>query len=200
MRRRRLNLWQRFTDTAQSVIFYAQEEARLKGETRVASEHILIGLLYDQENNGAVILKKLGIDLDDLRSIVTSSKKKPALAVDVKDMHLLSDSMRVIKFMYYEARNLGHEALGPEHILLGLIADNQGLAGRILRAYGLTVELIRANINNTENTWPPAIIRKISEELIEQLQNEQPTEPEESSYHRMANAIRLFFKRDAVII
>ena len=135
-------MWQRFTERARKVVFYAQEEAQRFGEGYVSTEHLLLGLVGEQDNVACRIVEKCGVSPDRIREEVENQLPADA-APPSTDMTLSPPAKRVIDLAYHEARNLNNNYIGTEHILLGLIAEADGLAGRVLVRLGVTLELAR---------------------------------------------------------
>jgi len=161
-------MWQRFTESAKRTVLYAQQEACRMGTKDVASEHLLIGLLRqaqgqrEQEQRGHVwppaptnrveaadvasrMLGELGLELDAVRAEV-AQQKPVAAPVAEDDAHLAPDAMRVIDLSYKEARRFPVPHIGTEHLLLGLIGEQRGLAGRILARHGADIARARAYV------------------------------------------------------
>src|SRR4051812_17332771 len=138
-------MWQRFTERARKVVFYAQEEAQKFGEGYVSTEHLLLGLVRESDSVAARVLEKLGVSLNRIR--VEVEKQLPrGDARPSQDMTLTPRAKRVIDLAYDEARNLNNNYIGTEHLLLGLIRDGDGLAGRVLAKLGVELEKARREV------------------------------------------------------
>lgn len=136
-------MWQRFTQDARNVVFFAQEEAQRFGEGFVSTEHLLLGLLRESGCKGCRIIQALGLSLERIRVEVENQLPKG----DVRpspDMTLTPRAKRVIDLAYSEARQAGHDYIGTEHLFLGLVAESDGLAGRCLSKLGADIEEARA--------------------------------------------------------
>lgn len=122
-------------------MFYAQEAAQKYGEGYVSTEHMLLGLLRE-ENCAMKILERMGIEP---RKVITEVEKNLPVgdAKQITDMSLTPRSKRAIDLAYDEARNFGHNYIGTEHLLLGLIREEGGLAGRVLMKLGASLEKTR---------------------------------------------------------
>jgi ATP-dependent Clp protease ATP-binding subunit ClpA len=132
-------MWQRFTEQARKVVFYAQEEAQNVGEGYVSTEHLLLAIARNSECVGAKILERLGINLTRLRNEVVKllpTENSPRKS----DMTLTPRAKRVIDLAYDEARNLNNNYIGTEHLLLGLIREGDGVAGRVLAQFRVKLE------------------------------------------------------------
>lgn len=148
-------MWQRFTEDARKVIFYAQEEAGALGESYVGPEHLLLGLLrdnriYEGTNLGepsvaVVLLEQLGVDLAALyaETKATCSQTEGELG---RDMQLTPTAKRVIDFAYDEAKHFKHGHIGTEHLLLGLLRETEGIEFAILTNFGVTLDAVRRKL------------------------------------------------------
>ncbi len=131
-------MWQRFTENARKVVFFAQEEAGLLGESYVSTEHLLLGIVRVPESIGAQMLERLGVELDVVRASVEAHVAR-GKNKKVQDMQLTPRAKRVIDLAYDEARQLHHNYIGAEHLLLGLIREGEGLAARVLMKLGVSL-------------------------------------------------------------
>ncbi|MFN8220834.1 MAG: ATP-dependent Clp protease ATP-binding subunit [Fimbriimonadales bacterium] len=138
-------MWQRFTERARKVVFYAQEEAQKFGEGYVSTEHLLLGLVRESDSVAARVLEKLNISLSKIRTEVEKQLPRGD-ARPSQDMTLTPRAKRVIDLAYDEARNLNNNYIGTEHLLLGLIREGDGLAGRVLAKLGVDLERARREV------------------------------------------------------
>lgn len=138
-------MWQRFTERARKVVFFAQEEAQKFGEGYVSTEHLLLGLVRESDSVAARVLEKLGVGLGKIRNEVEKQlprgESRPS-----QDMTLTPRAKRVIDLAYDEARNLNNNYIGTEHLLLGLIREGDGLAGRVLGRLGVELDRARREV------------------------------------------------------
>ncbi len=134
--------WQRFTERARRVISYAQEEARRLGENYVSTEHLLLGLLRESAGTAVRVLQQLGVSPDQLRMEVERQVSRGEVR-DAQEMQLTPRAKRVIDLAYDEARHLNDSYIGTEHLLLGLIREEEGLAGGVLKQMGVDLEHAR---------------------------------------------------------
>ncbi|MFQ3610332.1 MAG: ATP-dependent Clp protease ATP-binding subunit [Fimbriimonadales bacterium] len=142
-------MWQRFTERARKVIFYAQEEAQRLGDTQVSTEHLLLGLVRESDSVAARILDRLGVSLQRIRAEI----ERYASRGDIRhgaEMQLTSRAKRVIDLAYDEARQLNNNYIGTEHLLLGLIREGEGLAARVLNKLGVDLERARREVMNLQ--------------------------------------------------
>lgn len=144
------NMWQRFTERARKVVFFAQEEAQKFGEGYVSTEHLLLGLVRESDSVAARVLEKLGVGLGKIRAEVEKQlprgESRPS-----QDMTLTPRAKRVIDLAYDEARNLNNNYIGTEHLLLGLIREGDGLAGRVLARLGVELDRARREVMSLQD-------------------------------------------------
>ncbi len=151
-------MWQRFTERARRVVFFAQEEAGRLGENYVSTEHLLLGLVRENDSVAARILDRMGVSLGRIRSEIERQVTKGDGRLG-QDMQLTPRAKRVIDLAYDEARNLNNNYIGTEHLLLGLIREGEGLAGRVLQKLGVDLERTRREVmslQDGETTAAPA--------------------------------------------
>src|SRR5438270_9853256 len=147
-------MWQRFTERARRVVFFAQEEAGRLGENYVSTEHLLLGLVRENDSVAARILDRLGVSLGRIRSEIERQVTRGDGRLG-QDMQLTPRCKRVIDLAYDEARQLDNNYIGTEHILLGLIREEEGLAGKVLNKLGASLEKTREivlDLQDSEST------------------------------------------------
>ncbi len=153
-------MWQRFTERARKVVFYAQEEAGRLGENYVSTEHLLLGLVRENDNVAARILERMNVELGRVQSEVNKMVARGDGRLG-QDMQLTPRAKRVIDLAYDEARQLNNNYIGTEHLLLGLIREGEGLAGRVLAKLGVGLQRAQQEVQQlqsgggTEDTLPP---------------------------------------------
>lgn len=135
-------MWQRFTERARRLVFFAQEEAARLGENFVGTEHLLLGMCRDEDHVAARLLERMNIPLSAIR-VVVSEQAARGDGHSGQDMQLSPEAKTAIDMAYAEAKLLDNNYIGTEHILLGMLHENTGMAGRILGAMGVTLELMR---------------------------------------------------------
>jgi ATP-dependent Clp protease ATP-binding subunit ClpC len=138
-------MWQRFTERARKVVFFAQEEAQKFGEGYVSTEHLLLGLVRESDSVAARVLERLGVSLSRIRTEVEKQLPRGD-ARPSQEMTLTPRAKRVIDLAYDEQRNLNNNYIGTEHLLLGLIREGDGLAGRVLAKLGVELERARREV------------------------------------------------------
>ena len=151
-------MWQRFTERARKVVFYAQEEAQKFGEGYVSTEHLLLGLVRESDSVAARVLDKLGVSLNKIRTEIEKALPRGE-GTRSNEMTLTPRAKRVIDLAYDEARNLNNNYIGTEHLLLGLVREGDGLAGRVLAKLGIELERARGEVRalqDNDNTGKSA--------------------------------------------
>ena len=137
--------FEKFSERARRVLTFAQEEAQRFNHHHIGTEHILLGLIREDEGVAAKVLVNLGVGLSKVRSAVEfiiDRSEKPAGG----EMGLTPRAKRVIELAIDEARALGHNYIGTEHLLLGLLREGEGIANSVLDSFGITLERARAEI------------------------------------------------------
>ena len=142
-------MWQRFTERARKIVFYAQEEAGQLGENYVSTEHLLLALIRENDSVAARILDRLGVSRGRIRAEVERQVARGDGRLG-QDMQLTPRAKRVIDLAYDEARQLNNNYIGTEHLLLGLISEGEGLAGRVLTKLGVALERTRQEVKNLQ--------------------------------------------------
>lgn len=138
-------MFERFTEKAIKVIMLAQEEARLLGHNFVGTEQILLGLIGEGTGFGARGLKSVGVNLKDARFEVEKiiGRGSDSVAVEIP---FTPRAKRVLELSWNAARELGHNYIGTEHLLLGIIAEDGGVAIRVLQNLGVNLPALEAHL------------------------------------------------------
>lgn len=138
-------MFERFTEKAIKVIMLAQEEARRLGHNFVGTEQILLGLIGEGTGVGPKILKSMGVTLKDARIEVEKIIGRGSGFVAV-EIPFTPRAKRILELSLEEARQLGHNYIGTEHLLLGLIREGEGVAARVLENLGVNLSTIRSQV------------------------------------------------------
>lgn len=138
-------MFERFTEKAIKVIMLAQEEARRLGHNFVGTEQILLGLIGEGTGVAAKTLKSMGVNLKEARAEVEKIIGRGSGFVAV-EIPFTPRAKRVLELSWDEARQLGHNYIGTEHLLLGLIREGEGVAARTLENLGVDLNKIRSNV------------------------------------------------------
>src|ERR1700709_1139132 len=138
-------MFERFTDRARRVVVLAQEEARMLNHNYIGTEHILLGLIHEGEGVAAKALESLGISLEAVRSqveeIIGQGQQAPSGHIPFTPR-----AKKVLELSLREALQLGHNYIGTEHILLGLIREGEGVAAQVLVKLGADLSRVRQQV------------------------------------------------------
>ena len=143
-------MWQRLTERARNMIFFAQEEAEKSGWNLVGPEHLLLGLLRQEDHVASLVLLTMHVDLQELRAETLRQMKPGDCGKPGTEMALTPSAKRVIDLSYDEARRLTNNYIGTEHLLLALLREGEGLAGRVLHSAGVDLETTRTEIKQLQ--------------------------------------------------
>jgi len=138
-------MFERFTERARRVIILAQEEAKRLNHSAVGTEHILLGIIREGEGVASKVLESLNISPDRVRAEIESSIGRGERA-PYEEVAFTQRAKKVLELALDEARRLGHNYIGTEHLLLGLIREGEGVAARVLESMGADLERVRAQV------------------------------------------------------
>ena len=160
-------MFERFTDRARRVVVLAQEEARMLNHNYIGTEHILLGLIHEGEGVAAKALESLGISLDAVRQqveeIIGPGQQAPSGHIPFTPR-----AKKVLELTRREAEHLGHNYIGTEHILLGLIREGDGVAAQVLVMLGGDLNRVRQTVIQVMHGHPakePVSTRSAAQEL-----------------------------------
>ena len=140
-------MYDKFTERARKVISHAKEEARRFGHDYIGTEHLLLGLVKEGTGVAAHVLKSLGVDLKKIRIEVEKLVQAgSASAAANQQPPFTPRAKKVLELSMEEARSIGHNYVGTEHLLLGLLRENDGLAAQVLLNMGLKLESVREEV------------------------------------------------------
>ncbi|NWF59524.1 MAG: hypothetical protein HXY43_09550 [Fischerella sp.] len=148
-------MFERFTQKSIKVVMLAQEEARRLGHNFVGTEQLLLGLIGEEDGIAAQVLKSMGINLQQARIEVEQIIGRGSDSVSV-EIPFTPRGKKVLEYAFEETRQFRHKYIDTEHLLLGLIRLNEGVAIRVLESFGI-------NFDNLRNE----VIRKIGENIYE---------------------------------
>jgi len=137
-----MSMWEPFTERARRSIVLAQEEAQRLGNNYIGTEHILLGIISEGESLAAKVLETLGVNLAKVRQEVEAIVGRGGQTVQ-QEMVFTPRAKRVIELAFEEARQLNHNYIGTEHLLLGLIREGEGVAARVLTNLGVDPAKVR---------------------------------------------------------
>src|SRR5216683_414143 len=138
-------MFERFTDRARRVVVLAQEEARMLNHSYIGSEHILLGLIHEGEGVAAKALESLGISVEAVRQqveeIIGQGQQAPSGHIPFTPR-----AKKVLELALREALQLGHNYIGTEHMLLGLVREGEGVAAQVLVKLGADLSRVRQQV------------------------------------------------------
>jgi hypothetical protein len=143
-------MFERFTDRARRVVVLAQEEARLLNHNYIGTEHLLLGIIRDGEDMGpgvgALALQALDVSLEGVRTDVVEIVGRGNGLPPSGHVPFTPRGKKVLELSLREALQMGHDYIGTEHLLLGMVREGEGVAAQVLAKQGLTLEAIREQV------------------------------------------------------
>lgn len=133
----------RFTERAKRVLYLAREEAIRLMHNYIGTEHLLLGLSRIGEGVAAMVLTNLGLDLQELRQAVEDAVPPGRGPISIGEIPLNATARRSMNFAFEEAKRLGHNYIGTEHILLGVLRERKGIASQILLNLGIDLDMVQ---------------------------------------------------------
>jgi ATP-dependent Clp protease ATP-binding subunit ClpC len=152
--------FERFTERAKKALSLAQEEAERSHHSYIGTEHLLLALLREDEGLATKVLHNLGVEIDKVRQAIESIVGRDERII-VQQIIPTSRVKKVIEISFEEARRMGHNYVGTEHLLLGLLREGEGIAAHVLEDLGATLDKVQAEIerllrdSTMENIEPP---------------------------------------------
>ena len=137
--------FERFTERAKKVLTLAQEEAERSHHSYIGTEHLLLGLLREGEGLAAKVLNNLGVEIGKVRQTIESVLGRNERII-IQQIIPTSRVKKVIEISFEEARRMGHNYVGTEHLLLGLLIEGEGIAAHVLEDLGASLDKVRAEI------------------------------------------------------
>ena len=139
-------MFNRFTERARKVIILAKEEAKRFNHDYIGTEHILLGLIREGEGVAAAVFRSLGLSTENIRLEVEKLVQSGPSTIVSGDIPFTPKAKKVIELAMDEARSLGHNYIGTEHLLLGLIREGEGVASQVLLNLGLDLTKVRSEV------------------------------------------------------
>jgi ATP-dependent Clp protease ATP-binding subunit ClpC len=136
----------KFTERVRKVIYLARDEANRLQHDYIGTEHLLLGIVREGEGIAARVLQKLDLDLDQIQQAIENMVKPSGGTLTLGEIPLTPRAKRVLELSVEEARLLGHNYVGTEHLLLGLIREGEGVAARVLLELGVDRKRVREEI------------------------------------------------------
>jgi ATP-dependent Clp protease ATP-binding subunit ClpC len=146
-------VFERFTERARQVVVLAQDEARLLKHNYIGTEHILLGLLREEEGLAARVLESLEITIEEVRGAVAQLIGQGD-EVTMGQIPFTPRAKKVLEFSLKEALAMNHNYIGTEHVLLGLVRENEGVASRILAQLDAPAEVVRNEVGRMLGASP----------------------------------------------
>lgn len=185
-------MFNRFTERARKVIVLAKEEAKRFNHDYIGTEHLLLGLVREGEGVAAAVLQKLGLDLESIRIEVEKLVKPGPQTQVMGDIPFTPRSKKVLELSAEEARSLGHNYIGTEHLLLGLIREGEGVAFRVFLNLGVDIQKARIEIMELLGSGIPGF-------GAQEAGEKKGKTPAIDAYGRNLNKLALEGKLDPVI-
>jgi ATP-dependent Clp protease ATP-binding subunit ClpA len=138
-------MFERFTERARQAVVLAQDEARALGHGYIGTEHLVLGILREGEGRGAVALAALGVTDVEVRERVTRIDGRGD-EIPTGQIAFTPHLKRTLELSLREALSLGHNHIGTEHLLLGLVRDNEGVGSQVLLEMGVDAETVRREV------------------------------------------------------
>ena len=139
-------MFNRFTERARKVIILAKEEARRFNHDYIGTEHILLGLIREGEGVAAAVLQKLEVSLENIRLEIEKLVQPGPTTQIIGDIPFTPRAKKALELAAEEARSLGHNYIGTEHLLLGLIREGEGIASQVLLNLGMDLNSVRNEV------------------------------------------------------
>ena len=140
-------MYDRFSERARKVVLYAREEAARLNYDFIGTEHLLLGLLREGASIGVIVLRRLEVDInllrDEIKKFIIQDGDRARVDHDIQ---LTPRAKRVLELAMDEAGRMGHNFVGTEHILLGLLREGEGIASRVLKNFGVTPDRVRSEV------------------------------------------------------
>jgi ATP-dependent Clp protease ATP-binding subunit ClpC len=189
-------MFDRFTERARKVILLAKEEAKRFNHDYIGTEHILLGLIKEGEGVAAAVLQNLGLNLDMIRLEVEKLVQPGPSTVTSGDIPFTPKAKKVIELAMDEAKSLGHNYIGTEHLLLGLIRESEGVAAQVLMNLGLDLSKVRKEIMELLGTTS---VNYDGQQAAPQVANGKAKTPALDAFGRDLNKLAKDGKLDPVI-
>ncbi len=147
-------MFERFTERARKVVVKAQDEARFLKQNYIGTEHILLGLIDEKEGIASRVFKELGISINDVRAAIRDVVSE-GTSESYEHIPFTPRAKKVLELSLREALQMGHNYIGTEHILLGLLREGEGVAARVLNSLGVTLNSVKMKVKEILNSQSP---------------------------------------------
>jgi len=146
-------MFERFTEKARKVVVKAQDEARYLKQNYIGTEHLLLGIIDENDGIAAKVLIEMGITLEEIRAAVKNVITEGS-SESYEHIPFTPRAKKVLELSLREALQMGHNYIGTEHILLGLLREGEGVAARVLNSLGITLENIKETVKEVLKKYP----------------------------------------------
>jgi len=146
-------MFERFTERARKVVVKAQDEARFLKQNYIGTEHLLLGVIDEKEGIAAKVLRELGVSFEEIRSAVKDAVTKGS-SQSYEHIPFTPRAKKVLELSLREALQMGHNYIGTEHILLGLLKEGEGVAARVLNGLGVDLENTKNKVKEILERYP----------------------------------------------
>ncbi|MCX5708881.1 MAG: ATP-dependent Clp protease ATP-binding subunit [Candidatus Omnitrophica bacterium] len=150
-------MFNRFTERARKVIILAKEEAKRFNHDYIGTEHILLGLIREGEGVAATVLEKMGVSLENIRIEIEKLVQPGPATQIIGDLPFTPRAKKALELAAEEARSLGHNYIGTEHLLLGLIREEEGVASQVLLNLNLDLSTVRNKVMEVLGSELPGV-------------------------------------------
>ncbi|MCX6346660.1 MAG: ATP-dependent Clp protease ATP-binding subunit [Actinobacteria bacterium] len=146
-------MFERFTEKARKVVVKAQDEARYLRQNYIGTEHLLLGIIDENDGIASKVLIEMGITLEEVRAAVKSVITEGS-SESYEHIPFTPRAKKVLELSLREALQMGHNYIGTEHILLGLLREGEGVAARVLNSLGITLENVKETVKEVLKKYP----------------------------------------------
>src|SRR4030043_2448890 len=143
-------MFERFTERARKVVVKAQDEARFLKQNYIGTEHILLGLIDEREGIAARVFYELNVSFDEIKSAIREVVTE-GTSESYEHIPFTPRAKKVLELSLREALQMGHNYIGTEHIMLGLLREGEGVAARVLNGMGVTLDNVKEKIKEILN-------------------------------------------------
>ena len=147
-------MFERFTERARKVVVKAQDEARFLKQNYIGTEHILLGLIDEKEGIASKVFQELGISINEIRNAIKDVVTE-GTSESYEHIPFTPRAKKVLELSLREALQMGHNYIGTEHILLGLLREGEGVAARVLNSLGITLSSVKVKVKEILNSQSP---------------------------------------------
>lgn len=141
-------MYEKLTDAAHEVVKYARQEALRVGHGCIEAQHLLVGIIREGDGVAAVALQKVGVDPEEIQRRIGELAPPGGVAPLAEDLSMSPSVRAAFERSFEEARKLGHDRIGTEHLLLGMLADDEGIPAQVLREFGIEVASVRDAVSD----------------------------------------------------